>query len=58
MKRRDVIQRIEAAGAEFVREGSDHTIYRNPRIDLIIPVPRHREIAELLARKIIRDAER
>lgn len=58
MKRRELVQRIIDLGAVFVREGAGHTIYRNPRIDLNIPVPRHNEIAEGLARKIIRDASR
>jgi mRNA interferase HicA len=58
VKRRDLIRQIEALGAVFVREGAGHSIYRNPRTDMLIPVPRHAEINELLARKILRDARR
>jgi len=46
------------SGAELVREGGSHTIYRNGRTGVLIPVPRHAEIGETLARKIVRDAKR
>lgn len=39
---------------EHVRSGK-HAIYRLG--DLTIPVPRHREINELTARQILKDAE-
>lgn len=58
MKRRDLLRQIEALGAIFVREGAGHSIYRNPRTDVLIPIPRHAEVNELLARKIVRDAQR
>jgi predicted RNA binding protein YcfA (HicA-like mRNA interferase family) len=54
MKRVDLIRTIEAAGCVLVRHGSKHDIYRNPTTGEIQPVPRHREIDEQLARKIIR----
>jgi predicted RNA binding protein YcfA (HicA-like mRNA interferase family) len=57
MKRREVIRRIETAGAVLLREGGRHSIYLNPRTNLRIPVPRHPDIAERLAKKIIADAE-
>ena len=56
MKRRDLLREIAALGAVFVHEGGRHSIYRNPRTGQLIPVPRHVEIAEGLARKIMRDA--
>ncbi|HEY8089604.1 MAG TPA: type II toxin-antitoxin system HicA family toxin [Polyangiaceae bacterium] len=56
MRRRDLVRQIIALGAVFVREGGGHSIYQNPRTGQLIPVPRHVEIAEVLARKIIRDA--
>ena len=46
------------SGAERVREGASHTIFRNGRTGTLIPVPRHAEIGESLARKIVRDARR
>ncbi len=55
MKRHDLISRIEAGGARLIRHGGKHDIYHNPKTGITQPVPRHREINELLARKIIRD---
>ena len=56
MKRADLIRRIVELGAEFVREGGEHTYYKNPRTGYGLSVPRHREIIEPLAKKLIRDA--
>jgi predicted RNA binding protein YcfA (HicA-like mRNA interferase family) len=55
MKRRDLIKRIEEFGCELLRHGGKHDIYHNPKTGSTQPVPRHREINEKLARKIIRD---
>ena len=55
MKRRDLIKRIEEIGCELLRHGGKHDIYHNPKTGATQPVPRHREINEMLARKIIRD---
>ena len=54
MKRVDLIKKIEAAGCVMIRHGGKHDIYRNPSTGDIQPVPRHREVDERLARKIIR----
>lgn len=56
MKRKDLIKRCEAIAAanghtfEVAREGANHTVFvlHASRI----PIPRHREIGEGLARKI------
>jgi mRNA interferase HicA len=42
----------------LVREGGNHTMYKNSRTNEAIPIPRHREIKEHLAQKIIRDASK
>jgi predicted RNA binding protein YcfA (HicA-like mRNA interferase family) len=55
MKRRDLVAAVEAAGALLIRHGGKHDIYHNPRTGATQPIPRHREINELLARKILRD---
>ena len=55
MKRRDLIKRIEEFGCELLRHGGKHDIYHNPKTGATQPVPRHREVNEMLARKIIRD---
>ena len=55
MKRVDLIKKLEAVGCELLRYGLKHDIYHNPKTGQTQPVPRHREINEHLARKIIRD---
>jgi len=54
MKRVDLIREIEALGCLLVRHGAKHDWYRNPETGMSQPVPRHREIGEHLAKKIIR----
>ena len=55
MKRIDFIRHLEAQGCEFLREGSKHTVYVNRQTQRTSTVPRHREINDLLVRKICRD---
>ncbi len=55
MKRRDLIKKLADIGCLLLRHGGKHDIYQNPKTGLSQPVPRHREINEFLARKIIRD---
>ncbi|EFO80393.1 hypothetical protein OSCT_1752 [Oscillochloris trichoides DG-6] len=57
MKRTDLIRYLKQHGCELRREGGSHSIYENPAKGLRTPVPRHREIADLLAKKICRDLE-
>jgi predicted RNA binding protein YcfA (HicA-like mRNA interferase family) len=54
MKRVDLIREIERFGCVVERHGAKHDWYRNPNTRVAQPVPRHREIGERLARKIIR----
>jgi mRNA interferase HicA len=54
MKRVDLIKAIEEFGCELVRHGGKHDWYRNPATGVAQPVPRHREIKERLAKRIIR----
>ncbi len=54
MKRRDLIKQIEGLGSILIRHGGNHDWYRNPSTGISQPVPRHREINERLARKIIK----
>ena len=53
MKRVDLIKAIEASGCVLVRHGGRHDWYRNPATGVSQPVPRHREVKEPLARRII-----
>ena len=54
MKRIDLIKIIEKNGAVLVRHGSSHDWYKNKETGIAEAVPRHREIKELLAKKIIK----
>jgi predicted RNA binding protein YcfA (HicA-like mRNA interferase family) len=54
VKRRELVQRIEAQGAVFIRHGGKHDWYQNPKTKVAQPVPRHTEINEHLARHILR----
>lgn len=57
MKRVDLIREIEKLGCVLIRHGAKHDWYRNPNTGISQPVPRHREIKDILARKIIRSLE-
>ena len=57
MKRRALVQHLEAHGCEFLREGGNHTVYVNRVAQKTSAIPRHREINEFLARKICRDLQ-
>lgn len=54
MKRLDLIRELEQAGCALLLNGGRHDIYHNPKTGRSEPVPRHREINEILARRIIR----
>ncbi len=53
MKRIDLIKMIEGFGCKLVRHGAKHDWYQNPATGVSQPVPRHREIKERLAQRII-----
>jgi len=54
MKRLDLIRTIEKNGAVFIRHGRNHDWYKNHETGIAESIPRHREIKEQLARKIIK----
>ena len=54
MKRRDLIAELERAGCSLLRNGAKHDIYHQPKSGRTEPVPRHREINEFLAKKILK----
>lgn len=54
MKYRDLIAALERAGCVLLRNGAKHDIYHNPITGKSEPVPRHREINEVLANKILK----
>lgn len=52
MKQKDLIKLLEQNGWYKVREGGNHMVYTNGKE--IEAVPRHKEIAEVLAKAIIK----
>ena len=57
MKRRDLLRHLERHGCALLREGGNHTVYVNRAKGKASTIPRHREMNEILARKICRDLE-
>jgi len=54
LRRRDLIRQLEEAGCVMIRHGGKHDWYRNPTTGVSQPVPRHREINEILAKRILK----
>ena len=54
MKRRDLVAELERGGCVLLRHGAKHDIYHQPTTGKSEPVPRHREINEFLAKKILK----
>ena len=54
MKRTDLIRKLEEAGCRLVRHGGNHDWYTNPTNGFSQPIPRHRDINELLAKHILK----
>jgi len=55
MKRRDLERRLRLAGCYLKRDGSAHSLWMNPKTGVMEAVPRHSEIKEPLARKILKN---
>lgn len=55
MKKRELIKILSKEGCELLRHGANHDIYINPITGKREPVPRHKEIDENLAKKIIKN---
>lgn len=54
MKRSTLLQHLRKHGCILKREGAAHSLWTNPNNGAVEAVPRHTEIANLLARKICR----
>jgi mRNA interferase HicA len=54
VKRVDLIKALEALGCGLIRHGAKHDWYCNPATGVSQAVPRHREINEHLAKRIIK----
>jgi mRNA interferase HicA len=55
MKRRELERRLRISGCYLKREGSSHSLWINPKNGIIEAVPRHNEIKEPLAKKIVKN---
>lgn len=57
MKRRDLERKLRHAGCFLKREGGAHSIWINPKTGITETVPRHTEIKENLAKKILKSLD-
>jgi len=58
MKQKELIKHLEKHGCVFFKEGANHTHYINPKNPAVkVPVPRHKEISNLLAIKICKELD-
>ena len=55
MKLKELIRHLHANGCEFDREGSRHSWWYNPKLNKRSAVPRHKEIRDVLVKKICKD---
>ncbi len=54
MKRTELIRQINNIGCVLLRHGGKHDWYQNPNTKVSQPVPSHREIADSLAKHILK----
>lgn len=57
MKRDDLIHHLRDHGCILYREGGNHTLFRNTANKKAVPLPRHQEIGDILAKRICRQLE-
>lgn len=57
MKKADLEKKLRKAGCFLKREGASHSLWMNPKTGVIEAVPRHKEIKEPLAKKILRNMD-
>ncbi len=55
MKRRDLERKLRVAGCYLKREGGSHSLWINAKTGTTEAVPRHREIKEPLAKRILKN---
>lgn len=55
MKRADLERKLRIAGCYLKREGASHALWINPKTGVIEAIPRHKEIKEPLAKKILKN---
>jgi predicted RNA binding protein YcfA (HicA-like mRNA interferase family) len=57
MKKVDLERKLRRAGCYLKREGRSHSLWINPKTGVLEAVPRHKEIKELLAKKILKNLD-
>ncbi len=57
MKRRDLEKRLRHAGCYLKREGGSHSLSINPKTGIVEAIPRHAEVKEPFAWKILRSLD-
>jgi predicted RNA binding protein YcfA (HicA-like mRNA interferase family) len=57
MKRSDLEKKLRIAGCYLKREGGSHSLWINPKNGVIEAIPRHKEIKEPLAKKILKNMD-
>ncbi len=57
MKRKELERLLRIAGCYLKREGHSHSLWINPKTGVVEAVPRHAEIKEPLARKILKSLD-
>ncbi|MCA1568587.1 MAG: addiction module toxin, HicA family [Acidobacteria bacterium] len=55
MKRGSLLRHLRRHGCYLKREGSEHSLWTNPKTGAVEAIPRHTEISNLLAKKICRN---
>ncbi|MEB3191972.1 MAG: type II toxin-antitoxin system HicA family toxin [Snowella sp.] len=55
MKRKELEKRLRQAGCYLKREGAAHSLWINPKTGVVEAVPRHTDIKEFLAQKILKN---
>jgi mRNA interferase HicA len=54
MKTADLERKLRIAGCYLKRQGGSHSLWINPKTGVIETIPRHKEIKEPLAKKILK----
>jgi mRNA interferase HicA len=55
MKRRDLIRYLHSQNCKLLREGANHSWWYNPAQNKRSAVPRHKEVRDMLVKKICKD---
>jgi mRNA interferase HicA len=55
VKRRELVEHLRSQGCRLLREGGRHSWWHNPDQNRRSAVPRHREVHDILAKKICKD---